>query len=98
MKHEMIKPIRDRVLIKPTSKEEMTKGGLFIPEIAQEQTLCGTVVAIGSGEVSYNEFKSAMTVKPGDRVYFTKNATNEVMHNGSEHLIMKENRILLIAK
>ena len=92
----MIVPMGSRILVKPTPENEQTKGGLYIPEIAREKTLHGVVVATGKGAKDEHGKFQPMYIKVGQKVYYTKNATTEVMHNGSEHLLMKEDRVLLI--
>ena len=86
-----IKPLADRVLIKPDPAEEKTAGGLFIPETAKEKPLAGTVVAAGPGT---DEVK--MEVKAGDKVLYGKYAGTEVTHDGETYLIMRVSDILAI--
>ena len=96
MKHAEIKPTGDKILVKQAEPEKTTKGGLFIPEIASEAPSYGTVIAVGPGKKDDKGNIQKLQVKAGDKIYFTKNATVEVMHNGAEHLMMKEERVLLI--
>jgi chaperonin GroES len=86
-----IKPLADRVLIKPTPAEEKTAGGLFIPETAKEKPLAGTVVAAGPGT---EEVK--MEVKAGDKVLYGKYAGTEVTHEGETYLIMRMSDVMAI--
>ncbi len=86
-----IKPLADRVLVKPDPAEEKTAGGLIIPDTAKEKPLAGTVVAAGPGT---DEVK--MEVKAGDRVLYGKYAGTEVTNEGDTYLIMKQNDILAI--
>lgn len=93
---QKVKPIQDKILVKRAEAKDVTKGGLFIPQMAIEQPLYGKIIAVGPGKVDAKGTRTQMSVKPGEHIYFTKNATTEVQHNGSEHLIMKEDRVLLI--
>lgn len=96
MKKDAIKPLQDQILVKRSEPKGKTLGGIIIPEIALEDTGYGTVVAIGPGKINSKGLREIMSVKVGDVVYFTKNATIEVQHKGVEHLIMKEERVLVI--
>jgi len=98
MKHDRIVPIHDKILVKRAESPTISKGGIIIPEIAQEELQFGTVIAAGPGKVQSNGKRAEMSVKSGDKVYFTKNAVIDVMHDGYEHLMMKEERVLLIVK
>ncbi len=84
-----VKPLGDRVLVKMEQEEEKTKGGLFIPETAQEKTQIASVIAVGDDE---EEIK----VKPGDRVMFDKYAGTTVKIDGDDHLILSMGDILAV--
>lgn len=86
-----IKPLADRVLVKPLPAEKMTASGLIIPDSAKEKQQKGTVIAIGNGLKD-----EPMTVKVGDTVLFGKYAGTELVVNGTEYLIMRESDILAI--
>jgi chaperonin GroES len=86
-----MKPINDRVVVKPAPAEEKTKGGLIIPDTAKEKPQRGEVVAVGPGKEGV-----ALTVKTGDIVLYGKYAGQELAHNGEEYLIMREDDILVI--
>jgi chaperonin GroES len=77
-----VKPIGDRVLLSMEEVEEKTKGGLYIPQTAQEKTQTGVVVAVGDD-------KDVITVKKGDKVMYDKYAGTNVQIDGKEHLIIK---------
>ncbi len=89
-------PLNDRVLVKRTEEVQMTKGGIYIPDTAKEKPIEGKVVAVGSGKVSDNGERVALTVKAGDRVLFGKYAGTEIKVEGEEHLMMREDDILAI--
>lgn len=86
-----MKPINDRVVIKPAAAEEKTKGGIIIPDNAKEKPLRGEIVAVGPGKKD-----APMTVKVGDIVLYGKYAGNEFSHEGNDYLIMREDDILVI--
>ena len=88
-----IKPLGDRVVVKPQEAEEKTAGGLFIPDTAKEKPQRGTVVAVGPGKVE-NGTKIDMTVKEGDTVLYGKYSGTEITLGDEEVLIMRESDIL----
>jgi chaperonin GroES len=91
-----IKPLADRVIIKPTAAEERTKGGIIVPDTAKEKPVVGEVVAVGTGKVSDDGKKVAMEVKVGDKVLYGKYSGTEVTYEGDEYLIMREADIFAI--
>lgn len=91
-----IKPLADRVVVKPHEAEERTAGGIILPDTAKEKPQEGTVVAVGPGKVAENGTKIPMEVKVGDRVLYGKYSGTEVTIDGVEHLIMRESDILAI--
>ncbi len=84
-------PLHDRVLVKRLEEEEVTAGGIIIPDAAKEKPIKGTVVAAGPGKKD-----EPMTVKAGDQVLFNKYAGTEVKIDGIEHLVMREDDILAV--
>jgi len=88
-----IKPLGDRVVIKPEPPEEKTESGLYIPDTAKEKPQRGTVIAVGPGRVE-NGTKIEMSVKEGDKVLYGKYAGTEITIDGEEYLIMRETDIL----
>lgn len=91
-----LKPLADRVVVKPSEAEEKTTGGIILPDTAKEKPQEGTVVAVGPGKISENGTKVAMEVKVGDKVLYGKYSGTEVTIDGVEHLIMRESDILAI--
>jgi chaperonin GroES len=89
-----IRPLQDRIIVKRMAEEEMTKGGIIIPDSAKEKPMEGEVIAVGNGKVLDNGQKSTPDVKAGDKVLFSKYAGTEVKIDGEEHLIMREDDIL----
>jgi chaperonin GroES len=88
-----IKPLSDRVVVKPEAAEEMTSSGLYIPDTAKEKPQRGTVVAVGPGRVE-NGTKIDMSVQEGDTVLYGKYAGTEITLDGEEYLIVREADIL----
>ena len=86
-----IKPLADRVLIKPAAAEEKTVGGIIIPDSAKEKPLKGEVKAVGQGTKD-----EEMVVKEGDNVLYGKYAGTEVEFEGEKYLIMRQSDILAI--
>ena len=86
-----MKPIADRVIIKPAPAEEKTKGGLIIPDTAKEKPQRGEVVAVGPGKDD-----NKPTVKAGDTVLYGKYSGQEITHEGVDYIIMREEEILCI--
>jgi chaperonin GroES len=91
-----LKPLGDRVVIKPSPKEEVTKSGLIIPDTAKEKPQEGMVVAVGPGKLDEDGKRMPMDVAVGDKVLYAKYAGTEVKLEGEEHLIVKETDILAI--
>lgn len=90
-----IRPLADRVVIKPAEREEKTKGGIFLPDTAsKERPMEGTVLAVGDGRLDDNGKRIAMNVKAGDKVLFAKYSGTEYKVDDVEYLILKENDIL----
>jgi chaperonin GroES len=91
----MIKPLADRVVVRPIEREETTKGGIVIPDTAKERPQEGEVVAVGPGK--YEDGKRVpMEVKVGDRVLFAKYGGTEIKIDGDEYLVLRESDILAI--
>jgi chaperonin GroES len=91
-----LKPLADRVLIKRLEEEEVTKGGIIIPDSAKEKPIKGKVIAAGPGKTNDAGKTVAMSVKTGDTVLFSKYGGTEIKIDGEEHLVMREDDILAI--
>ena len=87
-----IKPLSDRVVVRPKPAEETTSSGLFIPDTAKEKPQQGTIVSVGPGRVE-NGSKIEMSVKEGDTVLYGKYSGTEITLDGEELLIMRETDI-----
>ena len=89
-----LKPLDDRVVVKPQEPEEKTAGGIVLPEAAKEKPLMGKIVAIGSGKLLDSGKRSAMSVKKGDTVLYGKYGGSDVEVDGTEYKILRESEIL----
>jgi chaperonin GroES len=92
-----IKPLGDRVVVKVIEKQEMTKGGIVLPDTAKEKPQEGEVLAVGSGELVEGK-RIPLEVKVGDRVIYSKYAGTEVKMDDQEYLILRQNDILAIVE
>jgi chaperonin GroES len=88
------RPLHDRVVVKRVKEEEKTRGGIIIPETAQEKPQEGEIVAVGPGARDEDGERIALDVKVGDRILFGKWSGTEVKIDGEELLIMKESDIM----
>ncbi len=91
-----IRPLGDRVLVRPTQREETTKSGIVLPDTAKEKPQRGEVVAVGAGRVNEDGKRQPMDVKAGDQVLFAKYAGTELKMDDEEFLILSEKDILAI--
>lgn len=89
-----LEPLGDRVIVKPIPREEMTKGGIYIPDTAKEKPQDGEVVAVGPGKVGDDGKRQPMEVKKGDRVVYAKYAGTELKEDDDEYIILRESDIL----
>jgi chaperonin GroES len=91
-----LKPLGDRVVIKPKPKDDMTPSGIVLPDTANEKPQEGSVLSVGPGRVLENGKRVDMDVKPGDSVLFAKYAGTEVKLEGDEYLLIREGDLLAI--
>ena len=91
-----VKPLSDRVVVEPAPAEDVSTGGIILPDTAQEKPQQGTVVATGPGKVSDSGKNVAMEVKKGDRILYGKYSGTEFSFEGTEYLIMRESDILAV--
>ncbi len=92
-----IKPLSDNVIVKPSSKEEVTKSGIVIPDtVDKEKPERGEVIAIGPGKLLENGQRAQMSVKVGDKVMFKKYSPDEIEVDDEEFLVISQNDILAI--
>lgn len=93
-----IQPLADRIMVKVLEAKEVTKGGIVLPDTAKEKPQEAEVVAVGKGKVSDEGKVIAPEVKAGDKILFGKYSGTEIMMDGTEYLILKEEDILAIVK
>ncbi len=93
-----LRPLNDKIVVKRLEAEEMTKGGIVLPDTAKEKPKEGKVVAVGEGKLMKDGTRAKMQVAEGDRVLFTSYAGNEVKLGGEELIIMDEGDVLAIVK
>ena len=91
-----VKPLSDRVVVEPAPAEDVSTGGIILPDTAQEKPQQGTVVAAGPGKVSDSGKNVAMEVKKGDRILYGKYSGTEFSFEGTDYLIMRESDILAV--
>jgi len=91
-----IRPVGDRVVVKPAPKEEVTRSGIVIPDTAKEKPQEGIVIAVGTGRLLENGERSPIDVNEGDRVLFAKYGGTEFKLDGEEYLVLKESDILAV--
>ena len=89
-----LKPLGDRVIVKPKAKEETTKSGIVLPDTASEKPQEGSVLSVGPGRVLDNGKRVEMEVKSGDTVLFAKYAGTEFKYDDEDYLILSEKDIL----
>lgn len=89
-----VRPLQDRVLVKPMDeKEETKKGGIIIPDTAKEKPMEGKVIAVGNGKLTENGKRQPLEVKKGDKIIFGKYAGTEIKIDSEEYLLMREDDI-----
>jgi len=89
-----MEPLGERVVIKPLPKEEVSKGGIVLPDTAKEKPQEGEIIAVGPGKLSEDGKRIAMEVKVGDRVVYSKYAGTEFKLDDEEVIILRESDIL----
>ena len=94
MSSTQVRPLEDRVIVKPLDAETKTSSGIFLPESAKERPMQGKVVATGPGKMLDNGTRMAMMVKKGDTVVFGKYAGTEVEIKNVKHIIVRESELL----
>jgi chaperonin GroES len=89
-----LQPLADRVFIKPIEREQMTKGGVILPDTAKEKPQEGEIIAVGPGKLTNEGNRLALDVKVGDRVIYARYAGTEIKLDGEELIIARESDIL----
>lgn len=93
-----LKPLADRLVVEPTEQEEVTAGGIILPETAKEKPQQGTVIAAGPGRMDDDGDYIKMEVKVGDTVLYAKYSGTEIKMNGKKVLILRESDVLAIVE
>jgi chaperonin GroES len=88
-----VRPLHDRIIIRRINAEEKSKGGIIIPDTAQEKPQQGEVIAVGSGHQEDGK-TLPLDVRPGDHVLFSKYGGTDIKLDGEEHLILRESEVL----
>jgi chaperonin GroES len=91
-----IRPLADRVVVKPLQEEEVVIGGIVLPDTAKEKPQTGEIVAVGKGRTTEDGKVIAMDVKVGDKVLYAKYAGSQFKADNVEYLVLKESDILAI--
>ncbi len=91
-----IKPLNDKILVKRLEAEEVTKGGIVLPDAAKEKPKEGTVLALGDGKLLDDGQRALFQVKVGDRILFTSYAGTDIKIDGEEYMILGEDDILAV--
>ena len=89
-----LQPLADRVLVKPTEKEEKTKSGIYLPDTAKEKPQEGDILAVGPGKMTDDGKRIPMDVKVGDRVIYAKYGGTEIKIDDEDMMILRESDIL----
>ena len=93
-----IRPLDDRLVVKPLEAETKTASGIYLPESAKEKPKEGEIIAVGDGKILDDGSRGSMTVKKGDRILFTSYAGTEIKIDGNEYLIMSEEDVLAVVQ
>jgi chaperonin GroES len=91
-----VRPLADRVVVKPLEEAEQMKGGLYIPDTAKEKPQQGEVVAVGPGKMTEDGKRIGPELKPGDRVLYGKYSGTEVTVGDEQYLILRESDVLAV--
>lgn len=94
----MLKPLADRIVVKPTEAEEVTKGGIVLPDTAKERPQEGEVIAVGPGKTLETGALVPVEVKVGDKVIYSKYGGTEVKIGREEYVILRQDDVLAVAE
>ena len=89
-----LQPLGDRVVVQPSEEEEVSKGGIILPDTAKEKPQRGVIIAVGPGKLDEEGKRIPMEVKKGDKVIYSKYAGSEIKQDVKEVLILRESDIL----
>jgi chaperonin GroES len=91
-----IRPLHDRLVVERMEEEELSPGGIVIPDAAKEKPSQGKVLAVGNGKILDNGQVQPMDVKVGDKILFGKYAGNEVKFDGNDYIVMREDDVMAV--
>jgi chaperonin GroES len=91
-----LKPLADRLIVKPLEQEEEKRGGIIIPDTAKEKPEKGEILAVGPGKLLENGQRAPMEVKNGDKIIFQKYGGHEVKVDGAELMILREEDVMAV--
>jgi chaperonin GroES len=91
-----IEPLEDRIVVEPIEAEQVTKGGIVLPDTAKEKPVKGKVISVGPGRVLDNGKRAAPAVKKGDVVVYAKYGGTEIDIDGKEYMILRESDLLAV--
>ena len=89
-----LKPLGSRVVVEPVEQEDVTAGGIFLPDTAKEKPQEGTVIAVGNGKLNDQGQRQALEIKKGDKVLYSKYGGTEITVDSEKYLIMREDDVL----
>ena len=92
----MLKPLGDHIVLRPGPEEEVTRGGIVLPDTARKKPQEGEVLAVGNGKILENGTKVTLDVKVGDKILFGKYSGTEIKIDGEEVLILREDEVLAV--
>jgi len=92
----MLRPLGDRIVVKPSKEEEVTRGGIVLPDTAKKRPREGEVVAAGPGKLLENGTRAALEVKVGDVVIYSEYGGTEVTVDGTDYMILDEGSVLAV--
>ncbi|TDJ49417.1 MAG: co-chaperone GroES [Nitrospina sp.] len=93
-----IRPLQDRILVQPIREKDIRKGGIIIPDSAQEKPIAGRVKAVGEGKLGDDGKRIKLDVKVGDKVLYSKYGGTEIKIDGDDYLLMREDDVLGIVE
>lgn len=91
-------PLHDRIIVKPSQPEEVSKGGIIIPDTAKEKPMQGEIIAVGNGKILEDGKVMPLQLKAGDQVLYGKYSGTEVSIEGEDYLMMRESDVFAIIK
>ena len=91
-----LRPLEDRVVVKPSEPEQKTSGGIFLPDSAQEKSTRGEIIAVGPGRLLKDGKRAKMSVKVGAKVLYSKYGGTEIKIEGNDYRIIGESEILAV--